>query len=189
MRIEIFANGVGTVSQLQSGLSTLHSSISSTIEDLRTVTRKMSNLSGGLGNLSGAYQNLNTRISAEESRLTSVERVSRTSAAFLSNTVFTDSRVARLVSQNQERFFETHPWLRPVVAEEKSWWEQRVEDWNNFWSAAGEVLKSAIDGIVSWVKEHAVELIIGAVAIVVGAAVIALTGGAAAAFLTTERLF
>lgn len=182
-RIKIFANGSGSVSQLQSGLSTLHSSITSTIEDLRTVTRKMSNLSGGLGNLSGAYQSVNTRISAEENRLISVECVSRASATFLSNTVFTDSRVARLVNQSQERFFETHPWLRPVVAEEKSWWEQRVEDWNNIWSAAGEVLRSTLDGIVSWVKEHAVEIVIGAVAIVVGAAIVALTGGAAAAFI------
>lgn len=176
-RIEIFANGTGSVSQLQSGLSALHSSITLTIEDLRTVTRKMSNLSGGLGNLSGAYQSVNTRISAEENRLISVECVSRASATFLSNTVFTDSRVARLVNQSQERFFETHPWLRPVVAEEKSWWEQRVEDWNNIWSAAGEVLKSTLDGIVSWVKEHAVEIIIGTVAIIAGAALTALTGG------------
>lgn len=178
MRIEIFADGTGTVSQLQGGLSTLQSSICATIESLRAVNQKMSNLSGGLGNLSSAYQNVQSRIFKEESRLTSVERVLRTSTTFLNNVVSTDSRVAKLVNQNQEKFFETHHWLRPVVVEEKSWWEQRVEDWNNFWSTAGEVLKSTLDGILSWVKEHAVEIIIGAVAIVVGAVLTALTGGA-----------
>lgn len=80
-------------------------------------------------------------------------------------------------------------------------WSSAVEGWNNFWDDAqnvwrtvkegwegfvrnaAEVLKKAWTGVVTFVKEHAVELIVGTVAIVVGAVLVALTAGAATPFL------
>lgn len=182
MRIEIFASG-GSILALQQGLDSLHSDIGSTIESLRRTDRKLNNITNGLGNLSGASNNIQTRIRMEETRQAAVEQLSRRTSTFLSNVVCIDTQVSNLVVQNQEKFFRSHEWLRPTAATGTSWWEQRVQDWNNFWSAAGDALRSAWDGVVNFVKEHAVELIIGAVATVVGAALIAFTGGTAAAFI------
>lgn len=182
MRIEIFASG-GSVLALQQGLDSLHSDIGSTIESLRRTDRKLNNITNGLGNLSGASNSIQTRIRKEETRQTAVEQLSRRTSTFLSNVVCIDTQVSNLVAQNQEKFFRSHEWLRPTATTGTSWWEQRVQDWNNFWSAAGDTLRSAWDGVVNFVKEHAVEFIIGAVATVVGAALIAFTGGTAAAFI------
>lgn len=182
MRIEIFASG-GSVLTLRQGLDSLHSDIGSTIESLRRTDRKLNNITNGLGNLSSASDSIQARIRMEETRQAAVEQLSRRTSTFLSNVVCIDTQVSNLVAQNQERFFRSHEWLRPAAATGTSWWEQRVQDWNNFWSAASDALKSAWDGVVNFVKEHAVEIIIGAVATVVGAVLIAFTGGTAAAFI------
>lgn len=181
MRIEIFANG-GSVEQMQQGINVLHTDISATIESLQTICAKLNNMTGGVSNLSDALQSVNRKIREENVKLTSLEQTRQKVDTFLSNTIYTDSQVAALVAQNEEKFFDTYTWLRPNIKEEKSWWEQRMEDWNKFWSVAGDALNDVWNGIVEFVKEHAVELIIGVVAIVLGAAIIALTGGAAAAF-------
>ena len=182
MRIEILSNGSGSISSLQNGLSNLHTDIGATIDSLRGAQRKLNNITGGVGNLSGAVSSLQARINNEELKLASVQNFAQKTSTFISNTISTDAQVASLVAQNQEKFFDRYTWLRPNV-KEKSWWEKFVDGWNDFWGDVGEALKSAFEGIVEFVKEHAVELIIGAVAIVVGAAIIALTGGAAAAFI------
>ncbi len=183
MRIEINACGDGSVAELQSSLSGLHKNINSTIESLRNVKSKMNNITGGVGTLSDAVSSLQARIRTEESKGHAVEELSRKTTAFVGNTVATDSQVASLVAVNQEKFYNTYTWLRPPAETEKSWWEKFADGWNDIWGDMGEALGGVVDGIVEFVKEHAVELIVGAVAIVVGAAVVALTGGAAAAFI------
>ena len=166
----------------------MHTNINATIDSLQNANRKLNNITGGVGGLSEVVTSLQRRIRYEEQKLSSVEYVSQKSNTFLSNTIAMDCHVASMVARNQEKFFSTHAWLRPTISEEKSWWQQRVEDWNNLWGKAGDWFKNALDGIVSFVKEHAVELIIGAVAVVVGAALIALTGGTAAAFLSLFKV-
>ena len=182
MRIEINTNGEESVAALQNGLSSLHTNINSTIESLQNTRRKINNITGGIGNLSDAVNNIQARIRAEESKRDAVEVLFRETGSFISNTISTDLQVAEFVNVNQEKFFNTYTWLKPPVEKEKSWWEKFVDGWNSFWGNVGEVVSSIIEGIVEFVKEHAVELIVGAIAIVVGAAIIALTGGAAAAF-------
>lgn len=196
MRIELFASGHNSITQLNDGLNTLRSSISSTIDDLRKVTRKMDNLTGGDGRLADAYSNIQARIRIEERRYDDVGRVSRLSDAFLENTVQTDYRVAGIVNQSQEQFFDTHPWLRP-----KNWLEQGAETLNEWWNKAvgwfvhgikvineicgtiAEWIKSVCAGIVDWVKEHALEIAIGVGAVLCIAAVTVLTCGVGTATL------
>lgn len=183
LRIELFSNGNGSVATFQKGVTNLHSDINATIDSLRGVQKKMNNITGGVGNLSGAVASIQSRITVEENKLAAVEQLSQKTSTFISNTITTDAQVANLVNQNQDKFFNAYTWLRPSVEEEKSWWEKFVDGWNNFWGDVGEAVKNVLYGIIEYVKEHAVEFIIGAVAIVVGAAIIALTGGAAAAFI------
>ena len=169
--------------RLQDGFSSLRADIGATIDSLQSVSRGLNGINGGVGNLSDAIDTLRVRIGAEEARLAALEKVSRRTDAFLSDTVQTDARVASMLAENQERFFSQCTWLRPVAAEEKSWWEQRVDDWTSFWGDVGDTLKTALDGVISFVREHAMEFAVGAAAVVVGAGLIALTGGTTAAFL------
>ncbi len=200
MRIEIFA---GAINPLQEGLSNLHSNISATIESLQSSRRAFYNMSGGVANLSNAVASLDNRIRTEERKLEAVSTLSRKTSIFLNNTITTDAQVARIVAVNQEKFFNQYSWLRPVVPEEKSWWEKRVENWNNFWHNAGETFQSFAEEVVdfadiaidfvkdtvknvfntvtTFIKEHWVELAIGAAAIIIGAAAFVFTGGGAAA--------
>lgn len=177
MRIEILAGGGGAVSTLQSGLNSLHNNICYTIQELQKVNDKLRDVTGGMQGLVNASTNLETRIRREESKKESLSQLRQKTDLFLENTVMTDRRVASLVSKNREQFFQEHPRLRPVEPEEKSWWEQRVEEWNKFWQSAGEALANAWNGIKEFVKEHAVELIVGTIAIAVAAVLTVLSGG------------
>lgn len=183
MRIEIFANGGGAVGQFQSGLRSLRGDISQTITSFRQTRQKIQNLPGGAANLSGSVSQIETRIRAEEQRGEKVDALLRQSETFLTNTAETDTRVAKMVHQNQEKFFQKYTRLAPAENGWQSWWEQRVKDWNKFWDDAGKWMKKVWDGIVDFVKEHWVELVIGTVAIVVGAVIVALTAGTAGVFL------
>ena len=161
----------------------MHSDINATIDSLKNIKNKMQSASGGVGTLSGAVSSIQARINAENQKLSSIDQLSQRVGTFVNNTITTDAQVAALVNESQEKFFNKYTWLRPSVEEEKNWWEKFVDGWNNFWGDVGDVLSKVLQGVVDFVKEHAVELIIGAVAIIVGAAIIALTGGAAAAFI------
>lgn len=162
------------------------------------------NMSGGVSNLSSAVDSLNQRIQYEERKLDAVRTLNRRTTTFLSNAVTTDAQVARMVAASQEKFFQQYEWLRPAVAEEKSWWEQKLDGWNQFWQGAGEAFRNLADKVggflsgavdvvkdtvkevfstvVTFAKEHLVELLVGATAIVAGAVLLAISGGTAAAF-------
>lgn len=183
MRIEILANGASSVINMQRGFSNLHADIESTILALKDARRRIYDLPGGVKKLDNAASQLGERIRREESKLLSVEELSNKARNFLRDAAAADSCAARLIAKSQKRFFQEHERLRPPEKGIKAWWEARVADWNKFWSGVGDAIKSAWDGVVNFVKEHAVELIIGAVAIVVGAALIAITGGGAAALI------
>lgn len=186
MRIEIHSGGASSVLALDNGLLSLHTNISSTIESLQNIAHKLDNVTGGAGNLTPAIESVQKRINSEQTKLAKVERFRSKVTQFISNTVNTDAQVAHTVIVNQEKFFNKYSWLRPPVPVEepkKSGWDRFCEGWNKFWGGAGEKISRAWNGIKNFVKEHAVELIVGTVAIVVGAAIVALTGGTAAAFL------
>lgn len=179
MRIEILAGGLGSVSNLNSGLNSLRSSITSTIDDLRRAKGKLDNLTGGVRNLQSAYNSIQQRVSFENGRLTSLNTLTDQTSAFITNTITTDVRVARIVNSSQERFFAMHEWLRPPVKEEKSFWESFAEGWNNFWGGVGETLKSAFEGIVNFVKDLVSLIAVGVSAVINAVAAIAAICGSA----------
>ena len=186
MRLSILGNGGGSVGQLQANVNTLHDRISDTINALKRVKVKLDEVPSVPGEASGleyASSNLRGRISAEENKLESVKTTAAKIDTFLENTIETDRQVGVILRQNQEEFFNDNPWLRPVETEEKSWWEKLIEDLKDFMKSVGEKIKQALAGLWAWMKEHAVELIIGTIAIIVGAVIAAyLTGFTLAAF-------
>ena len=179
MRISILAGGFGgSVGDMQTDLSRLHSNIEATISDLRSLNRKLDNVNGGTYNLGSAISGINRRIRTEETKLTNLEVTSGKINTFLDNAIETDASVARKVRQNQKEFFKDFPWLRPDNTNtEPSIWEQLAAAWSDFWGDVGDWISDLVSGIVDYLKEHAVELIIGLVAIVIGALLTWLTGG------------
>ena len=180
MRINILAGGLGgSVLDMQTDLSILHSNIEDTIEDLKDLKNKITRVNGGTHNLGVAIDGINNRIYSEETKKTNLETAAQKISTFLENTVYTDAAVARNVRQNQKDFFNDFPWMRPSEPNpEPSFWEKLADAWNDFWDAAGDIAEN----VINWVKENAVKLLIGVVAIVAGA-VIAFFAGEA--FLAT----
>lgn len=176
MKLSILGSSGGSVGALQSKLSGLHTNISGTIETLRNVKTKLSNVEGG--GMEAASSNIQSRINAEQEKLEAVQISGEKLNTFLDNAVTTDQQVANQVNRNRQDFFTTNPWLRPVEAEEKSWWEKLVEDLKDFVKTAAEKIKETLGKIWEFLKEHAVEIIVGVVAIVIGAILTYLTGGA-----------
>lgn len=163
----------GGVNTLQSGIGKIRTDINATIQSLRTVKRKLDQIDG----MEAGSQKLQTRILNEEAKLTAVGQAEAKLSQFLDHASTVDRQVAAQVNRNQNEFFNTNPWLRPVEAEEKSWWEKLVEDLKDFVKTAAEKIKETLTKVWEYLKEHAVEIIIGLVAIVIGAILVALSGG------------
>lgn len=181
MRIEIFSGN--TILGLGTDLDRLQNEIGETIHSLRTVDCEINALSGGPQQLSGASSEIRERIRAEQAREQSVIAAKQNIGHFLESVHDTDCAVTRQVSGSTEKFFDQYSWLRPMVPEEKSWWERRVEDWNNFWSGVGEGLANAWEAIKGFYYAH--KQIIDSIVIVVGAvtAVAAVIGSGGAALV------
>lgn len=182
MRININAGGMfgsGGVAAMQTSLDLLHYSIEDTIEDLHSLNEKIRNVNGGTHHLEGALSSINNRIQAEEAKKENLEATAQRFNTFLDNAVRIDNAVSRTIKQEQKAFYKDFPWLRPQdVSAEPGFWEQLANSWNEFWGDVGDWIGDLVTNVVEWMKEHAVELIVGLVCIVVGAVLTYLTGGA-----------
>ena len=181
MRIEIFSGA--RILGISTDLDRLQNRIGETIRSLQTVNREINDLCGGPQQLIEASNEIRERICAEQAREQSVTEVRRSIEHFLESVHDTDNAVARQVSGSTEKFFNEYSWLRPVIPEEKNWWEQRVENWNKFWSDVGDGLANAWEAVKGFYAAH--KKIIDSVVIVVGAvvAVAAVIGSGGAALV------
>ena len=187
MRININAGGMfgsGGVAAMQTSLDLLHYSIEDTIEDLHSLNEKIRNVNGGTHNLEGALSSINNRIQAEEAKKENLEVTAQRFNTFLENAVRIDNAVSKTIKQEQKTFYNDFPWLRPQdVSAEPGFWEQLANSWNEFWGDVGDWVGELVTNVVEWMKEHAVELIVGLVCIVVVAVLSYVTGGAFLAVL------
>ncbi len=174
VRININAGGSGSVAAVQIKFDLLYYSIEDTIEDLRSLNRRINNV-----NLEEATESIDKRIQTECAKKDNLETTAQQFNTFLSNAIYVDTSVAQNVKQSQKTFYKDFPWLRPQdVDAEPGFWEQLANSWNEFWGDVGDWIGNLVTNIVEWVKEHAVEIIVGLVCIVVGAVLTYLTGGA-----------
>ena len=176
MRIELMSTGASSISSMQNRLQNLHNNINATIQSLQNARQRINTLPGGAQNLSVAANNLQHRIGREQSKMDSVERLSQRVNTFISNTVQIDMQVAQQVTQNQSAFFSENPWAGVSVATKKSRWSRIFEGLKKDFT---DWIKKTWNGIVEFVKDHAVDILIGTIFIAVGALITVLTGGAA----------
>lgn len=174
MRIEIYGNG-GVATAYQNQLENLYDGINDTIEALQKAKNEIANVNGVWNtNLELAHSSINNRIRAEEVKKGNVQKLQQKSERFFENTVKTDKQVAEVIKQNEKKFYEKHPHLKPVGIDPESVWNWIVEKWEGLCDGVEKVW----NGIVDFVKEHAVELIVGVVTLAIAAVLTVLSGGA-----------
>lgn len=178
MRIKILAGGGGTITQLQSGLSSLHDNICDTIDSLKNVSDKINNLNGGMQKLSDANNSIQLRIQSEIKKRDAVQNVLKKTDIFLSNTIRTDQIVAQQVSNSQEKFYGSYSWLRPTTSiHNNNWLKRGFEKVKKCFKTAEEALNDAWHTVKEFVKEHAIEIIVGTAALAVATVLTVLSGG------------
>ena len=177
MRIEIYGGSGRAFASYQDKLDKLYDRIDDTIEALQDINHKISDVKGSLNdNLQSAQADINNRIRVEERKKTSVLQLQRNSAEFFDNAISTDKKVSEAIIRNEKKFYEKHPHLAPKEIDKGSVLNWLLEKWEGFCDTAEQIW----NGIVEFVKEHAVQLIVGAVALAVGAVITYLSGGALA---------
>ena len=159
MRIEVLAGTGGSIGTLQKSLDSLNNDILETIQALQSINHQLDNLNGGA--LTSAVESVNARICAENVKKDSLDAVSRQLDIFVETVIEKDHMVAHSIWQGQKKFFDEYEWLRPVVEEERTWWEQLCGSWNDFWSDAGEMLGNAWNDICEFIGDTISEMVAG----------------------------
>ncbi len=178
MEIVIQSNGSSSVSLLRSRIKTLKSDINDTISQLKRINNGLSNINGPVNNnILSATNGINARIHSEEQKKNAISEIDRMIKTFVDNAVAIDKSIAQKIKQNEHAFYNKYPWHKPSILPRKKSWENPFEYGRAFLRYIGNKLKDAWTGIVSFVKEHAVELIIGTVFVAIAILLTFLSGG------------
>ncbi len=199
MRIEINAGGLGgslAISDFQSDMSKFITNVDNVISSFKTVKNEIYDVNGGTNNLQEALDNVEARINLEKTRKEAAQKVQKKADDFLDLVVRIDKKVAEEVNKNKEAFYKTNPWLRPPtsVDPDKVWYEQAwdwlcgtakeiAKDIKAAWEWTKDTLKKAWDGLVAFYNTNIGKIVLGIVAIVIGAIVCVAIGATSLAAL------
>ncbi len=178
MTISISINGSCTVTSVRHRMNALKSDIDSTIKQLKRINNGLSNINGPVnGNISSAINGINSRIRSEEEKREAIVEIDEKIDAFVEYAIATDRSVARNIHQNEKRFYKEYPWLKPDIIPQKNVWQNMLEGGKALLKKIGNGLKEIWKGVKEFVKEHALEIIIGTIGIIVAVVLTVLTGG------------
>ena len=178
MTISISINGSCTVTSVRHRMNALKSDIDSTIKQLKRINNGLSNINGPVnGNISSAINGINSRIRSEEEKREAIVEIDEKIDAFVEHALATDRSVARNIHQNEKRFYKEYPWLKPDIIPQKNVWQNMLEGGKALLKKIGNGLKEIWKGVKEFVKEHALEIIIGTIGIIVAVVLTVLTGG------------
>ena len=178
MTISISINGSCTVTSVRHRMNALKSDIDSTIKQLKRINNGLSNINGPVnGNISSAINGINRRIRSEEEKREAIVEIDEKIDAFVEHALATDRSVARNIHQNEKRFYKQYPWLKPDIIPKKNVWQNMLEGGKALLKKIGNGLKEIWKGVKEFVKEHALEIIIGTIGIIVAVVLTVLTGG------------
>lgn len=133
MQLTINAGGISGafgIMDLQMDLRAMIDNTSDVIGSFKTIMSDTYSLSGGVGVLQSAVDNIACRIAEENRKVSEQEEFVQTVDEFLELAISVDSEVAAAMAANEEKFYELHPGLRPVVeVEEEQGWLDHVWEW------------------------------------------------------------
>ena len=148
MRIEMRAGGImGTlnVAMYQATFNSFSNSSAKVKDDFDRVVSSFYSLNGGVGNLQNAVSLIQQRVRQESQKQENIRTTRQETNKFLEETVSCDKRVASIVSQNDDKFYEVNPHLKPTLLTEISLCEDIYKLLQDNQNAVTATAKSAQD--------------------------------------------
>ena len=146
MRIEITTGGITSVlpvfgfeSLIDSGID----DVEKVLSGFKTVQNAISNVRGQDPKLVRAAEHIANRIERDTEKKERLNEFKNNYTAFVENTVKTDQKVAVIVEQNKEKFYQVNPWLRPP---QEKWYQRWYENAEKF-------LIGAVDKVIDQVTK------------------------------------
>ena len=146
MRIEITAGGISSAIATFSFKMSLDEGIDcaeKVLASFKTVQNAILNIKGQDPTTVSAADYIADRIQTDSDRKERMVQLKENYVTFMENTKNTDKRVALLVDQNKEAFYQVNPWLRPP---KEHWYQKWYEDAKGF-------LNEVIDKTVQKIEE------------------------------------
>lgn len=146
MRIEITTGGITSVlpvfgfeSLIDSGID----DVEKVLSGFKTVQNAISNVRGQDPKLVRAAEHIANRIERDTEKKERLNEFKNDYTALVENTVKTDQKVALIVEQNKEKFYQINPWLRPP---QEKWYQRWYENAEKF-------LIGAVDKVIDQVAK------------------------------------
>lgn len=146
MRIEITTGGITSVlpvfgfeSLIDSGID----DVEKVMSGFKTVQNAISNVRGQDPKLVRAAEHIANRIERDTEKKERLNEFKNDYTALVENTVKTDQKVALIVEQNKEKFYQINPWLRPP---QEKWYQRWYENAEKF-------LIGAVDKVIDQVAK------------------------------------
>lgn len=146
MRIEITTGGITSVlpvfgfeSLIDSGID----DVEKVMSGFKTVQNAISNVRGQDPKLVRAAEHIANRIERDTEKKEQLNEFKNDYTALVENTVKTDQKVALIVEQNKEKFYQINPWLRPP---QEKWYQRWYENAEKF-------LIGAVDKVIDQVAK------------------------------------
>ena len=146
MRIEITTGGITSVlpvfgfeSLIDSGID----DVEKVLSGFKTVQNAISNVRGQDPKLVRAVEHIANRIERDTEKKERLNEFKNDYTALVENTVKTDQKVALIVEQNKEKFYQINPWLRPP---QEKWYQRWYENAEKF-------LIGAVDKVIDQVAK------------------------------------
>ena len=132
MKIEITTGGITSVLSVFGFEGLIDSGIDDVekvLSGFKTVQNAISNVRGQDPKLVRAAEHIANRIESDNEKKERLNEFKNDYTAFVENTVKTDQKVALIVEQNKEKFYQINPWLRPP---QKKWYQRWYENAEKF---------------------------------------------------------
>lgn len=132
MRIEITTGGITSVLSVFGFEGLIDSGIDDVekvLSGFKTVQNAISNVRGQDPKLVRAAEHIANRIESDNEKKERLNEFKNDYTAFVENTVKTDQKVALIVEQNKEKFYQINPWLRPP---KEKWYQRWYENAEKF---------------------------------------------------------
>lgn len=146
MRIEITTGGITSVlpvfgfeSLIDFGID----DVEKVMSGFKTVQNAISNVRGQDPKLVRAAEHIANRIERDTEKKERLNEFKNDYTALVENTVKTDQKVALIVEQNKEKFYQINPWLRPP---QEKWYQRWYENAEKF-------LIGAVDKVIDQVAK------------------------------------
>lgn len=170
-------------SEFESNLICSKQKIKNIIDTLKVSQNQIDDFPGGDGNLVSSREIIQDKINYANKKIIAQDMLMQDSRHFYDHAVDTDKAVGDFMNQNLDTFYSQNSWAKPKESGILEWWKERMKDIQSFFKSIGEFLESVLNDVIDFIKEHAMEIIVGIIGLTIAAIFIALSAETLLAFL------